>query len=288
MGQPLRFGIIRNNILGWDETLAQWQRFEDAGFDSVWNCDHLMRPSDPGGPHTDSWMVLAAVAARTKRLRIGVLVSCNTFRHPALLAKQAVTVDHISGGRLELGIGAGWFRLEHDAYGIPFPPAGELVDRFEEAVELINLLMTQDVSSYAGKYYQLNDAPFRPGPIQKPRPPFTLGAHGPRMLRLVAKHADRWNSYGSVDELRERNEAIDRNCAAIGRDPSTIIRSLYGWPKIIGADPWASPEVFSEVVANYRAAGINEFIFEPPVGDQWETMDRVCADLIPALRAETS
>jgi len=284
VSQPLRFGIIRNNILPWDETLDQWQRFEAAGFDSVWNCDHFQRPSDPAGPHMDAWMVLAGVAACTSRIRIGVLVSSNTFRHPALLAKEAVTVDHISNGRLELGIGAGWFKLEHDSFGIPFPEPKELVDRFEEAVEVVDLLLRQDVTSYDGRYYQLKDAPFRPGPVQKPRPPLTLGAHGPRMLRIVAKHADRWNSYASADEIKSRNEAIDRNCAEIGRDPAGIIRSLYGWPKIIGADPWESPAKFRDVVARYHAAGISEFIFEPPVAGQWETMDRICADVIPALR----
>jgi len=288
VGQPLRFGIIRNNILSWDETITQWQRFEAAGFDSAWNCDHFMRPSDPGGPHMDSWMILAGVAAQTSRIRIGVLVSCNTFRHPALLAKQAVTVDHISNGRLELGIGAGWFRLEHDAYGIPFPVAGELVDRFEEAVEIIDSLMRNDMTTYKGTYFQINDAPFRPGPVQRPRPPFTLGAHGPRMLRLVAKHADRWNSYGSLEEIRQRNEAINRNCIEIGRDPNEIIRSLYGWPKIIGADPWESEDTFRRVIATYREVGMNEFILEPPVAGQWETMERICETVIPELRAESA
>lgn len=285
MAQPLRFGIIRNNILSWDETLAQWQRFEALGFDSVWNCDHFQRPSDPAGPHMDAWMVLAGVAACTSRIRIGVLVSGNTFRHPALLAKEAVTVDHISGGRMELGIGTGWFKLEHESFGFPFPDSRELVDRFEEAVEIVDLLMRQDVTTYDGRYYQLKEAPFRPRPVQQPRPPLTLGAHGPRMLRLVAKHADRWNSYGSVDEMRARNEAIDRNCAEIGRDPGSIVRSLYGWPKIIGADPWSSAEVFIDVVERYRAAGITEFIFEPPANGQWATMERICDEIIPALRA---
>jgi alkanesulfonate monooxygenase SsuD/methylene tetrahydromethanopterin reductase-like flavin-dependent oxidoreductase (luciferase family) len=285
VAQPLRFGIIRNNILSWDETLAQWQRFEAAGFDNVWNCDHFQRPSDPSGPHMDAWMILAGVAACTSRIRIGVLVSSNTFRHPALLAKQAVTVDHISGGRLELGTGTGWFKSEHDSFGIPFPEAGELVGRFQEAVEMIDLLLRQEVTTYDGRYFQLKEAPFRPGPVQQPRPPLTLGAHGRRMLRLAAKHADRWNSYGSVDEIRARNEAIDRNCAEIGRDPNSIIRSLYGWPKIIGADPWSSPPVFRDVVARYRSVGISEFIFEPPVDGQWETMEQICAEVIPALRA---
>ncbi|MEA2528383.1 MAG: hypothetical protein QOG89_27 [Thermomicrobiales bacterium] len=226
MVQPLRFGVIRNNILSWDETIAQWRRFEEAGFDSVWNCDHFQRPSDPGGPHLDAWTILAAVAAGTSRVRLGVLVTSNTFRHPALLAKQAVTVDHVSGGRLELGIGTGWFREEHDRFGIPFPPTPELVERFQEAVEIVDLLMRQDVTTYEGRHYRLQDAPFRPAPIQKPRPPLTLGAHGPRMLRIVARYADRWNSYASVEEMRARNEAIDRACAEIGRDPSELTRSV--------------------------------------------------------------
>src|SRR5205814_506440 len=143
------------NVLSWGETIDLWKRFEAAGFDSVWNCDHFQRPSDPGGPHLDSWTILAAVAACTSRVRLGVLVSSNTFRHPALLAKQAVTVDHISGGRLEIGIGTGWVKEEHDRFGIPFPPAPEIVDRFQEAVEIVDALMRQDVTSYDGRYYQL-------------------------------------------------------------------------------------------------------------------------------------
>ncbi|MEA2585988.1 MAG: hypothetical protein QOF33_4073 [Thermomicrobiales bacterium] len=284
MVQPLRFGVIRNNILSWDETIAQWRRFEEAGFDSVWNCDHFQRPSDPGGPHLDAWTILAAVAAGTSRIRLGVLVTSNTFRHPALLAKQAVTVDHVSGGRLELGIGTGWFREEHDRFGIPFPPTPELVERFQEAVEIVDLLMRQDVTTYEGRHYRLHDAPFRPAPIQKPRPPLTLGAHGPRMLRIVARYADRWNSYASVEEMRARNEAIDRACAEIGRDPNSIIRSLYGWPKIIGADPWESSDAFCDIVGRYREAGMHEFIFEPPGDGQWDTMERIAAEVIPGLK----
>jgi F420-dependent oxidoreductase-like protein len=279
----LRFGIIRNNTLSWEETIAQWHRFEEAGFDSVWTCDHFQRPSDPGGPHLDAWTILAAVAAGTSRVRLGVLVSSNTFRHPALLAKQAVTVDHVSNGRLELGIGTGWFREEHDRFGIPFPPAPELVGRFRETVEIVDQLLRQDVTSYEGRHYRLTEAPFRPGPVQKPRPPLTLGAHGPRMLRLVARYADRWNSYATVAEMRTRNEAIDRACVEIGRDPGTIIRSLYGWPKVIGTDPWESRDAFDDVVGRYREAGMNEFIFEPPREGQWATMERIAAEVIPGL-----
>lgn len=282
----LRFGIIRNNIFDWDETVRQWQHFEAAGFDSVWNCDHFQRPSDPQGPHMDAWAVLAGVAAVTNRVRIGVLVSSNTFRHPALLAKMAVTVDHISNGRLELGIGTGWVKIEHDSFGIHFPPAPELVDRFQESVEAIDLLMRQDVTTYEGKYVQLREAPFRPRSIQQPRPPLTLGAHGPRMLKLVAKYADRWNSYGSPEQIRERNEGIDRACEAIGRDPKSIIRSLYGWPKLIGGDPWESKDALMGVIERYTAAGIEEFIFEPPdTPATWAMMDELAATVLPELRA---
>src|SRR5215203_1684683 len=186
--QPrLRFGLCTDQNLTWAQTVERWQYFEQLGFDSVWDCDHFQQPSRPHGPYFEGWTLLAALAARTKTIRIGVLVTSNTFRHPALLAKQAVTVDHISNGRLELGIGTGWFKLEHDSFGIPFPEPKELVDQFEEPVEVLDLLLRQDVSSYDGRYYQLNDAPFRPGSVQQPRPPLTLGAHGPRMLKIVAR-----------------------------------------------------------------------------------------------------
>jgi F420-dependent oxidoreductase-like protein len=286
VGRPVRFGIIRNNTLSWAETLAHWRRFEEAGFDSVWTCDHFQRPSDPGGPHLDAWTILAAVAAETSRVRLGVLVSSNTFRHPALLARQAVTVDHISGGRLELGIGSGWFREEHERFGIPFPPAPELVDRFREAVEIVDLLMRQDVSTYEGRYYRLRDAPLRPGPVQQPRPPLTLGAHGPRMLKLVARYADRWNSFAPVAEMKARNEAVDRACAEIGREPGSLVRSLYGAPAMIGADPWESRDAFADIVGRYREAGIEEFIFEPPRAGQWATMERIAAEVMAGMRHE--
>ena len=285
MGQPLRFGIIRNNTLSWPETLAHWQAFDRIGVDSVWMTDHFQRPSDPAGPHLECWSMLGAVAARTERVRLGVLVCSNTFRHPALLAKQAVTVDHISDGRLEIGLGTGWFEGEHTAFGFDFPAPAVRVAMLEEAVTIVDALMRNDLTTFDGAYYHLHEAPFRPGPVQRPRPPITLGAHGPRMLRLTARFADRWNSYGTVAEIADRNAALDAACAEIGRDPDAIIRSLYGWPRIIGRDPWASEADFRETVAAYRAVGVNEFIFEPPAADQWPTMERIFAEVIPALRA---
>jgi F420-dependent oxidoreductase-like protein len=283
--QGLGFGLCTDQNLSWQTTVDRWRLFEELGFDSVWDCDHFQQPSRPHGPYFEGWTLLAALAAQTTKIRIGVLVSCNTFRHPALLAKEAVTVDHISNGRLELGIGAGWYVPEHETFGLDFPATAELVGRFREAVEIVDLLMRQDVTTYSGRYYQLQEAPFRPGPIQKPRPPLTLGAHGPKMLRIVAEYADRWNSHGSVDDMSRRNAILDEHCAAIGRDPKSIIRSLYGWSTLLPADPWQSVDAFDQVVGSYRDAGINEFIIDAPRDDQLDVLERVAADALPRLRA---
>jgi F420-dependent oxidoreductase-like protein len=280
----LGFGICTDQNQPWDTLAGRWRLFEELGFDSVWDCDHFQQPSRPQGPYFEGWTLLAALAAETSRIRVGVLVTSNTFRHPALLAKEAATVDHVSGGRLEIGIGAGWYVPEHEAFGLEFPPPAELVARFREAVEVVDLLLRQDVTTYEGRYYRLKDAPFRPGPVQKPRPPLTLGAHGPKMLRIVAEYADRWNSHGSVAEMRRRNEILDEHCAAIGRDPASIIRSLYGWSTLLPTDPWQSVEAFQHVVGSYREAGIDEFIIDAPRDDQFGVLERVAADLIPALR----
>lgn len=280
----LLFGLCTDQNLTWEETVQRWKYFEQMGFDSVWDCDHFQQPSRPHGPYFEGWTLLAALAAQTSRIRIGVLVSCNTFRHPALLAKEAVTVDHISHGRLELGIGAGWYVPEHSAFGIPFPDSAELVARFREAVQIVDLLLRQDVTTFAGDYYQITEAPFRPSPVQKPRPPLTLGAHKRKMLRIVAEYADRWNSHGTVDELRERNEILNEHCATIGRNPESIIRSLYGWAALMPADPWQSKDAFLEVIGRYREAGINEFIIDAPGPDRFAVLEQIAADVIPGLR----
>lgn len=285
MTQRLRFGICTDQNMSWAETVERWQYFEALGFDSVWNCDHFIQPSRPNGPYFEAWTLLAALAARTERIRIGVLVSCNTFRHPALLAKQAVTVDHISNGRLELGLGAGWYVPEHEIYGIDFPAPAELVGRFREAVEIVDRMLRQELTTYHGRYYRLQAAPSRPAPVQRPRPPLMLGAHRPRMLRIVAEYADGWNSFGTVEELRERNRILDEHCAAIGRDPRAIRRSLYGWAAIMPDDPWSSVDAFYDVVGRYREAGIDEFIIDQPPRERFPILERIAAEAIPTLRA---
>ena len=285
MKQKLLFGICTDQNMSWEKTVERWRYFESLGFDSLWDCDHYIQPSRPTGPYFEAWTLLAALAARTERIRIGVLVSCNTFRHPALLAKQAVTVDHISDGRLELGLGAGWYVPEHEMLGIDFPPPPGLVGRFREAVEIVDRLLRNDTTTYRGRYYRLSEATSRPGPLQKPRPPLMLGGHGPKVLRIVAEYADAWNSFGTVDELRARNQILDEHCATIGRDPGEIRRSLYGWAAIMPNDPWASVDAFHEVVGRYREAGIHEFIIDQPPEDRFSVLERVAAEAIPALRA---
>lgn len=285
MPQPLRFGICTDQNMDWPTTVERWRYLESLGFDSLWDCDHMVQPSKPDGPYHEGWTLLAGLAAVTERVRIGVLVSSNTFRHPALLAKAAATVDHISNGRLELGIGAGWYVPEHTMFGLEFPEPPELVSRFREAVEIIDQLLRNEYTTYQGEHYQLKEAVFRPRPVQQPRPPLTIGAKKRKMLRITAEFADRWNSSGTVNELRERNEMLNEQCAEIGRDPDEIIRSLYGWAAIMPDDPWESVDAFQDVIGRYREAGINEFIIDQPRGEQFGVMEKVVADVLPGLRA---
>jgi alkanesulfonate monooxygenase SsuD/methylene tetrahydromethanopterin reductase-like flavin-dependent oxidoreductase (luciferase family) len=288
MGRELRFGICTDQNLPFETLVERWQYFERLGLDSVWDCDHFNQPSRPDGPYFEGWTLLAALAARTTRIRVGVLVSSNTFRHPALLAQQAVTLDHVSNGRLELGLGAGWFVPEHERFGLPFPPPGERVGRFREAVEIVDSLLRHEATTFEGRYYRLTEASVRPAPLQKPRPPLTLGAHRPRMLRICAEYADRWNSFGTVEEMRERNELLDQACAAVGREPREIRRSFYGWASQMEAqglpDPWQSTAAFEDVVGRYLAVGIEEFVIDQPRPEQFGVLEQVVTDVLPALR----
>ena len=288
MRPAMRFGLCTDQNLSYATLVERWQYFERLGFDSAWDCDHFNQPSRPTGPYYEGWTLLAALAARTSRIRVGVLVSSNTFRHPGLLAHEAMTVDHISNGRLELGIGAGWFVPEHEQFGIHFGAPGELVGRFHEAVQIIDRLLRDGRVTFEGKHYRLRDAHIRPSVIQKPRPPLTIGAHGPRMLRICAQYAESWNSFGTVEQMRERNRILDEQCAAVGRDLKTIWRSFYGWAAKMRdqglPDPWGSVGAFEEMVGRYAAAGVNEFIMDAPPPEQFPVLERVATDVVPRLR----
>lgn len=270
--------------MGWEKTVERWRLFERLGFDSAWDCDHLLQPSRPDGPYLEAWTLLAALAAVTERIRIGVLVSSNTFRHPALLAKEIVTVDHVSGGRLEVGLGAGWYEPEHRMFGFDFPEPRVLVDRFEEAVRVIDLMLRNDTTTFEGRHYRLQAATMRPRPLQRPRPPFLIGAHRPRMLRIAASYAQTWNSHCSPGELREQNSRLDAICSGLGREPATLGRSVYYWVAREGVDPWTSAGAFGEIAGRYREAGATELIFDHPSDEQLPVLERVAADVLPQLR----
>jgi len=271
--------------LPWQRLVGRLRLFEELGFDSAWDCDHFIQPSRPTGPYFEAWTLLAGLAAVTSRIRIGVLVTSNTFRHPSLLAKEAMTVDHISNGRLDIGLGAGWYAPEHPMFGLDFPEPRERVERFKEAVQLLDATLRNDTTSYQGTFYQLKDATMRPRPVQQPRPPFVLAAHKPKMLRIVAEYAETWNSFGTPDEMRERNAILDAHCGDIGRDPKTIVRSLYGWAAMMPSDPWESVGAFQDMVGSYAQAGVNEFLIDQPRPEQQAMLERIAAEIVPSLKA---
>jgi alkanesulfonate monooxygenase SsuD/methylene tetrahydromethanopterin reductase-like flavin-dependent oxidoreductase (luciferase family) len=201
----------------------------DAGdWYCLWYADHYMGNtdsevrSDQGG--LEAWAVMGALAVHTKRVRLGTLVSPTTIHHPAIMANRAATVDQISGGRLTLGLGAGWQINEHAAYGIELFDAKERVDRFEEAIQIIRLMFTQERTSFAGKHFTIDDAPCEPKPMQNPMP-MVVGTSGPRMSRIAAKWSDQWNVWGTPARVKEAAVAMDRACDAEGRDPKGQHRS---------------------------------------------------------------
>jgi alkanesulfonate monooxygenase SsuD/methylene tetrahydromethanopterin reductase-like flavin-dependent oxidoreductase (luciferase family) len=219
-----------------------------------------------------------------------VLVTSNTFRHPAVLLKSAVTVDHISGGRLILGLGTGWHVDEHRRYGLELPDPAERVGRFEEAVELISLLMARERTTYSGRFYQLHNAPLEPRPLQAPRIPILIAAHRPRMLRIAARYADQWDTFatlpGSATDgletpVADRIRALDAACAEIGRDPAEIRRSTWAGPEV-----YASPTAFEDFVRAHRALGFTDFSIERPPDGRRDALERIARETIPALRAE--
>jgi alkanesulfonate monooxygenase SsuD/methylene tetrahydromethanopterin reductase-like flavin-dependent oxidoreductase (luciferase family) len=283
-GRAVRIGIATGQNQPWETMVERWRLYETMGFDSLWDFDHFTQPSQPEAPFYDGWTLLAALAASTQRVRLGVLVTCNTFRHPSLVAKIAVTVDHISRGRLDLGLGAGNYEPEHRMFGLDFPPTGERVSRFGEAVELIDLLLRNDVTTWKGRHYRVEEAKFRPRPLQHPRPPLVIGARKPRMLRVCAQHGDVWNAGVSSDsEVAEMTVLLAEQCTAVGRDLAEIRRSVYYMTSLLKPDPWSSVGAFEEVLGRYREVGIDEFIVDPAPREQIAVMERIAGEL-PKLR----
>lgn len=234
MAPQVRIGIqTGQDNIEWPQLLEFWQFLDrETKFDSVWTIDHFVPPGpgqDISGPCMEGWTALAAGAAATERLRLGCLVTGNTYRHPSVLAKMAATVDQISNGRLEFGIGAAWHEPEHRVYGIPFPSVKERSDRLEEAVQLIRLLFDADGPvTFQGTYYQLENAPFAPKCVQRPHAPIVIGGGGEkRTLRTAARYGDAINVSGGLDQVRHKIEVLERHCADAGRDPNEITKSLF-------------------------------------------------------------
>jgi F420-dependent oxidoreductase-like protein len=224
----MRFGLdIAQQRMSWDELVRRVRFAEDLGFDGVWGFDHFEPMYGEGPGETfEGVTTLAALAALTSRVRLGLLVTGVTYRHPSVYAAQALTIDHASHGRLELTLGAAWFDKEHRELGIPFPPTGQRFDLLEDALEIITRLFTGEVVDYAGRQVSLQQAQMRPVPVQQPHPPIWIGGSGPRRtLPLVAKFADVWHSWGTPNSLREANARVDELAEQAGRDPASILRA---------------------------------------------------------------
>ncbi|GAC1666678.1 MAG: LLM class flavin-dependent oxidoreductase [Candidatus Dormibacteraceae bacterium] len=279
LAHPLRFGL---KLSGQDTTIedlrAVWRIADESGFDHVWNFDHLASIGDggPDRPIYEGWTLQAAIAEATKRVRIGCLVTGNTYRNPALLAKSAVTVDHLSGGRLEFGIGAAWAQIEHEMYGIP--GLDHRVGMLSESLRIIRSLWTEERTNFEGRYYHFKDAIGNPKPMQKPYPPIWIGSSGPTTLRLVARYADVWNiAGGDPSRVKELTPMLEEACGAVGRDPSEIRRSIqFGWD---GEDR----HKLIELCAQFLELGVTEQVIYLRVG-QPEALAEKVADVLPDLR----
>lgn len=256
----------------YQETREIAHRAEENGFDSLWLYDHLLyrMKRKPTVGIWECWTFLAALADATRRVKLGTLVLCNSLRNPALLAKMAITLDEVSGGRLILGIGAGWNKPEYDAFGYPFD---HRVDRFEEALQIIHPLLKQGHVDFQGKYYQARDCEIKPFGPRPGGPPLMIGSFGPRMLKLTALYADLWNTayYGQVRGLTRPRQALRRACREVGRDPTTLgVTALLGlhFPDLAPVKPGfgrqplsGTPDEIAMAMLAYQQAGVQHIMF---------------------------
>lgn len=301
----MKFAVWPSMNDPWAETLAIARHAEATGWDGVYYADHFMpNDADVSAPVGECWTTLAALAAAVPRIRIGPLVTGNTYRHPAVLAKMAATVDIISGGRLVLGLGAGWQENEHRAYGIEFSTVGGRLSRLEEACHVITSLFANRRTTFAGRYYQLTDAPLEPKPLQSPVPLLIGGGGEQRTLRIAARYANEWNVWGSPEVLARKGQILDRYCEELGRDPRTIRRSAQallvmtddrsliervrasGRPVLGGTGP-----ELRALVEQYAEAGVNELIIPGftigrTLEEKLATLDRFNEEVITRVSRE--
>jgi F420-dependent oxidoreductase-like protein len=268
----MRFSIWPSAQQPFADIVEVAQHAAATGWDGVYVADHFMASGSPGTPPETPTLecgtLVAALAALVPRVRIGTLVYGNTYRHPAVLANMAATVDQITGGRFTLGVGAGWQVNEHEQYGIELPPVKQRLDRFVEALQVFHGLLRQPTTTLDGEYYQLTDAYCEPKPVQDPLPILIGGSGERRMLRIVAQYADQWNTWGRPDLIAHKSKVLDDHCAEIGRDPKAIARTAQALTVVDAPVPDGLPmpviggsrAQLAETVAEYREIGLDELI----------------------------
>jgi F420-dependent oxidoreductase-like protein len=273
---PIRFGIqTAQQGVEWAQLLDLWRKADAWGYDSLWDFDHFYPLYvDPEGPCFEGWTTLSALAQATNRARIGHLVNGNTYRHPCITAKMAATVDHISGGRFNLGIGAGWFELEHRSFGIDFKTVPGRLEALDEACQIIRGMFTQPKTTLHGKHYTVTDAMCVPKPVQQPHPPIMIGGTGRKvLLKIVAKYADMWNATGSAEVMRELIEVIQRHGDAVGRDAGAIEKTAM-LPLCYKAAP-PRQEFMCNLIAHMNQKSPEEARRQIMIGDKQECLDTI-------------
>lgn len=266
----MKFSLWPRNHRSPADLMPEVRAADAAGWHGVWLADHYMPDTGDTTPARgdvyECWALLPALAAVTERIRIGTLVSPTSVHHPALLAKRAATLDRLSGGRMVLGLGAGWQVNEHHAYGIELEPPGKRVSRFEEAIQVVRSLLSQESTTFRGAYYDVVDAPCDPKPVQSPLP-LLVGTKSPRMLRITARNADEWNTWGGPELAGTRRAALIEACDKVGRDPATMWTSVNaligldagppapGYPSVSG-----SAQQLADQFGQYAELGFDEFI----------------------------
>jgi F420-dependent oxidoreductase-like protein len=273
---PIRFGIqTAQQGVEWARMLDLWRKADAWGYDSLWDFDHFYPLYvDPEGPCFEGWTTLSALAQATTRARIGHLVNGNTYRHPCITAKMAASLDHISGGRFNLGIGAGWFELEHRSFGIDFKTVPGRLEALDEACQIILGMFTQPKTTLHGKHYTVTDAMCVPKPVQQPHPPVMIGGTGRKvLLKIVAKYADMWNATGSAEVMRELIEVIRRHGEAVGRDAAAIEKTVM-LPLCYKAAP-ARQEFMCNLIAHMNQKSPEEARRQIMIGDKQECLDTI-------------
>jgi F420-dependent oxidoreductase-like protein len=270
MDRPVRVGVCLPH--GWRSDLPdasppdQWayvseraRKVEALGYDSVWLVDHLQPAAAAADPLFECWTAMAALAVTTRRVRLGQMVTCTSYRPPALLAKMAACIDAMSAGRLDVGIGAGWFQPEYAAWGYDFPGPGDRVDMLAEAIQVLRAIWTTAPASFHGCYYRIDGVQLAPRPVQRPHPPLWVGSSGERKgLRTVAAYADYWSVTGERDEIAAKADVLARHCDDVGRDPSDIGRAWKGDVVIAETEPDAA-RLLDRILSLWAARGVTRY-----------------------------